>query len=283
MLIFITALQCEAKPIIKQYKLKRDMCADGFMIYRGERIALIISGTGKMNAAIAVTFLLSNINSPLEDVLLCNWGCCASNDSNHKLGDVFVIHKIYDQDTGRDYYPDLPLSLEKTIPQNTICCRSKPFLIEEKTKDKKERSPSLFDMESAGVMASATKFLKSHQILLIKAISDHGISKRIDLDHLGQIMQDSFAIAAPWIEQAFENMYVPSPAPENKYKALTDQIVVSHNLTQTMNQQLSMAVRHAVNSSKDPQTILLQHKDIVIHSKIERKRAFEHLLHELKN
>ena len=55
----VTALLCEAKAIIEAFNLKKDISEHAFEIYHNQdkSLCLIISGIGKINAAIATTYI----------------------------------------------------------------------------------------------------------------------------------------------------------------------------------------------------------------------------------
>lgn len=52
MIVFLTALSCEARPLIEHFKLKAQTHSP-FSIYQGKNRSLIVSGIGKINAAMA--------------------------------------------------------------------------------------------------------------------------------------------------------------------------------------------------------------------------------------
>ena len=48
------------KPLISLFNLKKDNTYTKFQVFSNENIKLIISGTGKIKSAIALTYLISN-------------------------------------------------------------------------------------------------------------------------------------------------------------------------------------------------------------------------------
>ena len=57
MLIWVCALHCEAKPVIDFYRLKKSHDDNAFDLYRGENMACIISGMGKLASAAASAWI----------------------------------------------------------------------------------------------------------------------------------------------------------------------------------------------------------------------------------
>jgi len=124
---------------------------DKFLIYENEKIKLIISNQGKINSAIATTYLLSRFE--IEYVL--NIGIAGSSDK--KIGAIFLINKI-----NENLFPDILIS--HPFKESNIICFDEVVI---------DGDYSLVDMESEGFFKAAIKFLKTHQIFLIKIVSDN--------------------------------------------------------------------------------------------------------------
>ncbi|MCB0340373.1 MAG: hypothetical protein KDD53_12250, partial [Bdellovibrionales bacterium] len=59
MIAIVTALHCEAKPIIDHFGLKKDAQSHQFEVFLSDEYLLLISGVGKIKAAIGTTYLLA--------------------------------------------------------------------------------------------------------------------------------------------------------------------------------------------------------------------------------
>jgi len=70
--LIVTALCSEAEPIIEYFRLKKNTASNKFDIFENDRIALVVSGIGKIKSAIATTILSSTYSSP--DVTFFNFG-----------------------------------------------------------------------------------------------------------------------------------------------------------------------------------------------------------------
>ena len=106
--LLITALAFEARPFIDHFNLKKDPASPRIPVYRAADTALAISGTGKLNAAIATTWLLASEPQP-ADCLMVNFGICGCADRSVAIGRLFRIHHIRDAGTGRDFFPEMLL------------------------------------------------------------------------------------------------------------------------------------------------------------------------------
>jgi len=150
MTYIVTALVSEAQPIIEFLNLsKRD--DQKFQIFSNEKYTLIISGIGKINSAIATTYL-----TPNNDDTMINLGMCGA--TYHNIGALFQIKKIIDKSSQKVIH----------INQNgqTITCVDIPQNSPNKFKN------TLVDMESYGFYQAANRFVKKENIQIYKIVSD---------------------------------------------------------------------------------------------------------------
>ena len=175
MIYVTTALFCEAKPWIQTYSLKRDPAQKKFQIFQNDNIRLIITQTGKVNAAIAVTELFHHTPPKPTDVLI-NAGIAASCKPERTLGGGYLVHKITDHDTLRDYYPDV--IYRHTFPEASLATYSHAA----STAECQSERCQLIDMEASGIYAAATNYLEAHQIIFFKCISDAGSFEHLTPD-----------------------------------------------------------------------------------------------------
>ncbi len=121
------------------------------MIYENEKFSLIISGRGKLNSAIATTYLLSSRN--ISNII--NFGLAGS--SEFKVGEIFLVNKI-----NKNLFPDILIS--HPFRESQIKCVDEVIT---------KGSFKLVDMESEGFFRASSKFLKIHRIFLLKIVSDN--------------------------------------------------------------------------------------------------------------
>ena len=148
MTYIVTALISEAQPIIEFLNLTKKEDKN-FPIFTNHNTTLIVSGMGKINSAIAVTYI-----KPTNKII--NVGICGS--SAHEIGNLYKIKKIIDK------------SSQKVVHLNqngeTLTCVDTP-----------QNNPNLFkstliDMESFGFYQAARKFIDKENILIYKIVSD---------------------------------------------------------------------------------------------------------------
>lgn len=162
--IFIyTALPCEAKPLAEYFRLKKDITIQPFAVYVNQDICLTVTGLGKSAMAAGVAYTQALFAS-VEHPVMVNIGIAGHSD--HPLGSLFLINKIIDIDSQRNYYP----SLTFTPPCSTgsIKTVSKPLPNYDES--------YLCDMEASAFYETAVRFTSSELTLCLKIISDNQLS-----------------------------------------------------------------------------------------------------------
>lgn len=162
MLYIVCALYCEANIFIEKLNLKKDIYYTNYQVFKRENFAVIITGSGIISSAAAISSYFS-LNPPKENDILINVGVCGCSVKTGKIGDAFLCGKITDITTNKSYYPDIlyinSFEEKEIITFPTIC------------KDLKDGA--LADMEASGIYQSAVLFFSAHQIMFVKIVSDN--------------------------------------------------------------------------------------------------------------
>ena len=162
--IFIyTALPCEARPLVEHYNLKKDVTVQPFAVYLNHEICLTVTGLGKSAMAAGVAYTQALFAS-VEYPVMLNMGI--AGHKNHPLGGLFLIDKIIDVDSERNYYPSVITS--SPCPTGSIQTLSKPQL--------RYNQSYLCDMEASAFYETAVRFSSSELIFCLKIISDNELS-----------------------------------------------------------------------------------------------------------
>lgn len=159
MLNFVVALQAEATPVIDYFGLRR-RTDRAFPVYENEKIALIVSGIGKVAAAAAAGYLHAQTGNHSCTGWL-NIGI--AGHGRRSIGDGVLVHKITDQITGRSWYP--PLTFELPCASDDLITVDEP--------EAKYREHGLYDMEAAGFYATACRFATAELVHCYKIVSDN--------------------------------------------------------------------------------------------------------------
>ena len=101
MINLVVALNSEAGPLVRHYRMSRHREIFGFRVYARDDMRLIVTGVGKLNAAGGVACLGgrdSDLNRAWLNVGLAGHECLA-------VGTGTVAHKITDRTHARSWYP----------------------------------------------------------------------------------------------------------------------------------------------------------------------------------
>lgn len=201
MIFLSAALHCEAKPIINQFKLKKDLNLNKFQIFKNDNIILIITKTGIVNSAVAVSYLLSNHKVSKSDIFL-NIGICGTYNQNLNIGSAFLCNKIIEHDTNKCFYPDVLFKhhfYERSIETFSSTVNNLEF----------DFKADLIDMEASGIYQAASLFFQPHQIFFIKIVSDYLYnSQEIKSEYISNLINDNLENIFNWcfdIDKSLKN------------------------------------------------------------------------------
>lgn len=241
------ALLSEAKPWIQKTKVTPLSHSGKFRIYRNESTSIIISGTGKMAMALAVSEFASLLSKDERiQMKVWNLGIAGAKDTLGKIGDFFWVHKIKDYATDKDFYPERIVS--SSFPKETgLTTYDKPIAKQQNenrfqvlTKEEWE-SVSLVDMEGSGFFEAASLYFPLENIAIGKQISDYLEGTFCKEDQVKQMMEsildplyEEWMTPLPWVkEDPFETQIWPELC--NQLNSL--------RLTETMRHDLKKSLR----------------------------------------
>jgi len=196
MIWIITAMPQEAQIIIEKYNLKLAKQYKNIKFFSNENIVLVITGIWKIQASIWTTLLL---NLYKLDKIINIW--IAGNtwlDSKSKIGDVFIVKKVYQHDwylpfdwSHLDYFK-LPITLpeikiSKIFDFNLIygdCATWDQFIDDQKLLEKIKNTYKvhIVEMEAFAVASVVREFDLLDKLIIIKAVSDWW-NKKATQDH----------------------------------------------------------------------------------------------------
>lgn len=297
MILLIAAMKPEADPLIRFYRLKKDMSVSAFPVFRNDNVALVISGTGKLRSAAAAAMLLTIYEARKDETLLVNIGFAGSMSPNTAPGQLFVVHKITDADTGRDYYPDvlpqigLPRAELTTYPRPVFESPEVPSPEASSAEVSSAKSSSsvnpdnwfvLCDMEAAGMMEASARFLEAQQVLILKVVSDLLSPDGLTADVLRGYMDDRVADLAGIMQTVYEEnlRYRKVLFADETAKLL--EICRMHRFSRDMTRQLERILMKVCLSGGDAMPVLDEARTFTVFTKTEGKRVFEHIGSQLE-
>ena len=259
MIAIFIAMPGEAAPFIEALGLKGIGDISGFRVFAGEGYILTVTGIGKVNAACAVTRILSVYGD--NTYLVVNIGTCAGEDKGH----TYVINRACDIDSGKDYYPDM---VYKT-PYNEMCLHtSDRYKTDSSFND--EYGRFVYDMDGASVFAAASNFLSPDRILLIKTVSDAGDPDIVTADYCVDLLKPTVEDTIKLIEDIASVLPV---APYTQADELTSKYEQELHCSEYMRNELKHLIRFALSSDTD----IKSHIDpyLPVKDRVEGKKVLE--------
>ena len=167
MIGIVMATRLEAQPFLKGLKADEPK-EHPVPTYRSDRTVLVISGIGKVNAAIATTYC----HLAFRPDLILNLGAAGSTGPSHGRGDMLHITKVVEYDrphlgsnASRVHIPEVLSG----FPTATLATQDHA-VVDERSRKKVAAVADLVDMEGASVVHAARTF--GIPCYLFKFVSD---------------------------------------------------------------------------------------------------------------
>jgi len=237
MKLVVTALHLEARIFAEGLDLRKDTASKRIPIYRGGEFSLIVSGTGKINAATATAWALEYLaHRGCGTASAVNFGICGSGDTTVPTGTVFLVNKILDFSSGRTFFPDILQA--HNFPEAPLQTRDRAL----------ERSVSgnsghvtdeatLYDLEASGFFGAAARFLPPDRISCLKIVSDHLEGRRLDKTVVADLIRARWGDIDRFLKTADASLPDP-PGLSRDDDRLVDEIINTFRLTETQQHQL---------------------------------------------
>jgi nucleoside phosphorylase len=273
MIFFVTALPVEAKPIIDRYHLKQTNL-HSFRLFESDLVNLVITGTGKISSAIGVALMLSRYHDSEKSVLI-QIGFAGTEDRQMPIGSLWMIHKITDNATGRDYYPDM--IWDHPFQETSVTTVDRVINVNQKH----IAEGSLFDMEASGFFQAGTSFMKTHQIFCFKIVSDYCDRENCSASELRELMDSNLDTVFQFIGGVHEHLKNIQNQDESLYS--TDLLTLKRKLqlTETQYHQLRYAVKAYQIRLKKDLSVLKPFYTASVIGQSSRDEIFENIIHEL--
>lgn len=189
MIHIFSAIECEASAF-------RHLVSDD--------LEIVITGIGKINAAFAVgrTFPNGLSRNDLKNDVVINIGTCGSKDHHG----IFLVNKITDEATGRDYYPDVI----RVSGLNEACLITSDNIVT-------DPAPGfLYDMEASAVFHAASRLISPDRIIFLKMVSDSGDAESVTKDDVIRLTESHIDTIESVIEQVRNGIGISYPSVNEK-------------------------------------------------------------------
>ena len=228
---FIVALHPEARPIIERYGLEKRLSSIPFSFFENEKHRLIISGIGRINAAAATGYLLSQIDESPQSII--NLGIAGHGNLN--IGTPFIANRVIYPEEKVVHYPT-PI-LDQDIERSALQTCNTP--------EKAYPQPIGYDMEAHTICSVAYKAVSRELVQIIKIVSDNPSNNLDTFDP--KTATDLISIHLPLIDEIIESMdgIIQSISLDPILLKLVTKIQSSHHFTFTQSHQLRKVIQQA--------------------------------------
>lgn len=274
------AVLSEAKSWLERSQAKPFSHSGKFRIFKNESHFIIISGTGKLSMALAVSEFAHTLSKEERNQMkIWNLGIAGSNNQEIPLGDFFWIHKITDAASGRDFYPDRIMGSQFKKETN-LKTFDKPITKEKKVDrflsltEEELDGVSLIDMEGSGFFEAASLYFPLENIAVGKVVSDHLEGKFCQSENVEMML-------AKILNPLYEEWISPLPWDrvdpfETNDWPIVETFIQDIRLTETMKHDLKKSVRFFRLRNPDsllplPETMLKNN----LKSKTDLKQFFD--------
>jgi len=242
MVIIVCALHCEAKPLITHFGLRGEKMRAPFDLYRGDEHFLLVTGVGRLKAAISVSSFLSKFE---EISALVNIGICGGNKED-PLGELYLINKVTDVALAKSFYPQMLMRSE--LAEATISTFDRPVAFQ----NTPANSFWLADMEASGIWQAANAFIESEKIQFLKIVSDHLCHERPSKEYVSGLVAKKLGAIEVFISnfQQFSRALAKKGA--NKREVAVTKLIQSLRLTEAQSHKLDKsAIGYKLRSGQD--------------------------------
>ncbi len=162
-ILYITALQAEARPLIEFYQLEKKQLNEKLFYFQKDEIVCFTTGVGVNNVYKRLPVLLKNIDC--KNTFLINMGIAGGNSDITKIGSLYIANKITDEENGKIWLQDS--SIKHGLEELSLTTVSKGVT------DGGIQYDGLVDMEAAAIFKTAVKQLPTQRMVFLKIVSDH--------------------------------------------------------------------------------------------------------------
>lgn len=198
----LTALPCEARPLLDHFRLRSLAEVPGFRCYARDDVLLVVSGIGRTAAAAAVATVEARY--PEQDKVWLNLGIAGHRSL--ALGTLLWVGKAQEAAGGRSWYPPPVPGLD--LPAAHLLTVDRPH--------KDYPADALVDMEAAGFFDAGLRFRSIELLQSLKVVSDNagGGFDDIDSKRVETLIRPHVPVAQTILEQlaAMAASLAPDPA-----------------------------------------------------------------------
>ena len=282
MIVLILALYSEAKPLIDFYKLhstvldKESALPSNLSKFASDdnSMFLYVTRPGYINSVISIPAIINDLScishESLNDSFFINIGSAAlvSNTIGEAKGKLFLINKITDTITDRDFYPDMLFNSEveeallKSFPnvlnKSDINNYRSGSCISYDTADYRisVKKNVLADMEGAFIYQALSRYIGPHQFSFLKFITDTGVDETLNEELISKTVEENLAPISHYIDIVKEAIRADYESPASRYHTDFDKLSTDGKMSKVMKDELLQLFRYAQASDIDIDKII---------------------------
>ena len=188
----ISALKSESQPIIDSFGLKRNN-SFLFPVYQNQNISQLIVGVGKKNVEQRISTFFNHYKS--INMYFINIGIAGGGKDNSKIGELYLINKIIDDQTKKYFFPD--------ILANTTIAEHSITTVDQSVSNGGGSYKTLVDMEASAIYQACIKSVPIHQVSFLKIVSDYMDQNIFSLNKetIQSLVKNKIEVIRTFIEQ----------------------------------------------------------------------------------
>lgn len=207
MINIITALKCEAKPLIEALQLSFAGNPESFPLYNNAGINLLVAGVGKTSITAACE-TVHKVSGSASDGAWLNVGIAGHKSSD--IGCAYLVNKVSDKNGGNPHFPYLPEG--SRITNKSLVTVAEPC--------ENYRGDNLYDMEASAFFSAAMQYSSRELVQSIKIVSDNSFSstRKINKSLVHELIQKNIEPICEVVQllgQESDNLRKRSADPEH--------------------------------------------------------------------
>lgn len=244
MLVFITALFPEAAAVASAFSMKKSVSRGSFTLYEGEDASfrLLVTGAGKLNAAIAVTEYLS-LSSFSDTDIFCNLGICGTAAALPK-GSGFLCVSVTDLASHKAIYPEV---YGHPFREALLATSDTPVTGQAEPSGAKcpVRLPQLFDMEAYGVASALFRLVPPSHCFFYKVVSDFCDGTFPSAKEVTALLQPHLPALSAFLQETAEQLSEQAPHRPGRAAETAEALSCRYLFSATMKHRLLQLLTYA--------------------------------------
>lgn len=246
MIVLITAITPEANAVLSEYPMKKS-AHGSFSLYESNQppLRLLVTGSGKLSAAMAVAEYLSKYSFSEGDIF-CNLGICGGSEDT-SVGEGFFCASVTELTTNKTLYPEL---YGQPVPEARLFTSDVPVTVLPSS-EREGNLPVLYDMEAYGVAAALFRTVSPSHCFFYKIVSDVCDGAFPTPETVTALLRKHLASLLTYLkkkEDAFTSALTEHSDFDCRITALAEKIIDDATFSATMRRKLNGLLTYAIHA-----------------------------------